>query len=387
MFRRRDQQASADEREVELLVGAWHRTCESVGLTNDVDTVTGITHVVPRIDHIRLGPPTVLSVRLTPGMMPEDFTAQARRIARSMGAQSLRAEPRGYTHVVVTLLDCDPLSDTFSLPHGPVTGPVLIGRDESGAEITSDPAELGHVAVQGATGSGKSGFLYSLLAQLAERARAGYPLAVGGVDPSGLLLRPFRGSLLGLSDPAEVERYLSAAVDDMDARTAAMPEDRDVLVPDEEHPLRFLILEEYPGLLRWLDAIDVKAGKRCRAYVARLLAEGRKAGIRVVLVAQRAEAGVIGSTERGQCSTRLSFRVDNTDAARLLHPDATPELAAAHAAERPGIALLSAPGRPVCRIRAPWIGGYSTFVHRCADERSSRLEGHGSAETDKGDHQ
>lgn len=357
-WRKRDPQEYADSLEVDRVVETWTRTCEAVGLTDDRDTVTGVTHVVPRIGHVTLGPPTVLSVRLCHGMLPEDISAQGRRIARSMGAHALRVEARGYSHALVTLLDSDPLAEPYSLPDGPMTGPVFLACDEQGADVLADPADLGHVAVQGATGSGKSAFLYALLSQLAVRD----DVEITGVDPSGILLRPFPGALLGLSDPAAVEAHVSGLVADMDRRIAQIPYDRDAL--DVADGLRFIVFEEYPGLLRYLDAADPKIGKRVRALVARLLAEGRKAGIRVILVAQRAEATVIGSTERGQCSTRVSFRVDNTDAVRLLHPDADPDTAAAHASAVPGVALLSSPGRPLSRVRAPWIGGYADYVRR-----------------------
>ncbi|MEQ3551168.1 FtsK/SpoIIIE domain-containing protein [Pseudonocardia nematodicida] len=316
-----------------------------------------MTHVVPRVEFVRLGPPTVLTVRLTPGMLPEDVTGQARRIARSMGAQSLRVEPRGYSHVLVTLLAEDPLATVLSLPVGPLSGPVALGSDEHGQDVTAEPGDLGHIAVQGATGSGKSVFLYSLLSQLAERDN----ITVDGIDPSGILLRPFSHSVLGLPDPAIVEDRISRYVTEMDQRISRIPHDRDSL--PESEGLRFLVFEEYPGLLRYLDAADSKIGKRVRSYVARLLAEGRKAGIRVVLVAQRSEASVVGSTERGQCSTRISLRVDNYDAVKLLHPDADQDTAAAHASALPGVALVSSPGKPLTRIRSPFLS-YSDYVSR-----------------------
>lgn len=369
--------------EVEEIATAWERACLGAGLVRTVETVTGNTIIPPKIVHVVLGPPTMLTVRLEPGQTTEDVCALAHRLAPHMGAYSLRAESRGSGDwCVVTLLPADPLAEVFPLPDGPTTGPVVLAVNEDGSEVLADPDALGHVAVQGATGSGKSGWLYALLAQLAERARCGYPLSVSGVDPSGLLLRPWAGNLgssvplggrgnpgyhasvLGLRDPAEVEHFLTAAVADMDERVAAMPADRDTLPSTADHPLRFVVLEEYPGLLRWLDATDTKQSKRCRALVARLLAEGRKAGIRVVLVAQRAEASVIGGTERGQCDTRITFRVDNRDAVALLHPDADAEIAARHASELPGVALLSAPGRPLSRVRSPWIGGFAEYVRR-----------------------
>ena len=359
-----EDQAAAEE--VERLTSAWERACLGAGLIRRIETVSGPTLIPPRVTFVNLGPPDRLTVRLEPGMVADDLRSLAPRLAPHLGAYGLRIEPRGRGEwCIVTLLYEDPLDGVLSLPEGPLSGPVLIGTDEQGQDVTADPADLGHIAVQGATGSGKSAFLYSLLSQLADRDG----ITVTGVDPSGILLRPFTegprsGPLLGLSDPEIIADYTHRLVEDMDQRVRRIPRDRDSL--PESEGLRFLVFEEFPGLLRYLDAADNKIGKRVRAYVARLLAEGRKAGIRVILVAQRAEASVIGSTERGQCSTRVSFRVDNIDAVRLLHPDADPDTAAAHASAVPGVALVSSPGRPLTRVRAPWVGGYGEYVRRVA---------------------
>ncbi|MEK6440124.1 hypothetical protein [Pseudonocardia sp. T1-2H] len=331
-----------------------------------MSTPSGPTDTAPHVVSVSLDP-TVLVVRLLPGQVVGDLRAVSHLLAPHMGAVALRIESRGVgEYAVVTLLDSDPLDVGFPLPVGPVTGVVVLARDEQGSEVCIDPEHLGHVAVQGATRSGKSAWLYSVLAQLSERQRAGYPLTIGGIDPSGILLRPFSAGnvVLGLSSPAAVESHLVALVADMDARIGRIPVTSDVLPINDDDPLRFVVLEEYPGLLRWLDALDPKTGKRVRALVARLMAEGHKAGIRVVMVAQRAEANVIGSTERGQASIRVSFRVDSHDAVKLLHPDADPGTAGIHAGALPGVALLSAPGVPLARVRAPWIGSYAEYVRR-----------------------
>jgi S-DNA-T family DNA segregation ATPase FtsK/SpoIIIE len=263
----------------------------------------------------------------------------------------------------VELLTTDPLTDPFGLPRvaRAFDAPILLVRDDQGEEINVPVHRLGHIAVQGQTGSGKSVFVYSILSQLASRLRAGFPLSIGGIDPSGILLRPFPRSILGLTDPGAVEGYLTEAVADMDRRIAAIPLNRDVLDITPDFPLRFVVLEEVPALYRWIDAVDTKAGKRVRALIARLLAEGRKACIRVVLIAQRAEAAILGGSERAQCSLRVSFRSDTVESVRLLHPDADPDQAAMHSTALPGVALLSMPGRGLTRGRAPWIS-YARYV-------------------------
>ncbi|BBG04590.1 MULTISPECIES: hypothetical protein [Pseudonocardia] len=349
---------------VEQLVTMWVRACEGASLVRVVDTVSGPTIIPPKIVDITLGPPTILVVELQPGMLPADVVDLAPRIAPHMDAWGLHVEPIGHRHVRVALLDSDPLTGTVPLLAG---AGLHLGRDESGADLRIAPADLPHAVCQGVTRSGKSVWTYSLLAQLAHRPDA----LIAGCDPTGLLWRPLAGSrhadrlASGLVDPGAHEKVLAAVVAEMDDRIRDLPADRDTIAVSLGRPLLFVILEEYPGLLRVLDAAKTRGddpGARVRALVSRLLAEGAKAGVRVVILAQRAEASVVGAFERAMCSLRISFRCDNRASVELLHPGAPPALADAHTAALPGIALVSRPGHPVARIRAPYIGGYPEFA-------------------------
>jgi hypothetical protein len=322
---------------------------------------------VPTVVGVDLGAPPdpiVLTVRLLAGQVPADLIAVGRRIAEGMACAAIRVRPFRPGYVLVALLLVDPLLEPLPLD---LRAPgILIGRDEGGEELRVDPVDLPHLIVQGQTRSGKSTWLYALLVQLVRDQR----VTVAGVDPSGITLRPFAGTrhaarqALGLGDLAAAEAVLAGLVAEMDARLAAMPEDRDVLVVDEARPLVVVVLDEYPALLRALDAAagpKDAPGKRVRSSVARLLAESHKVGFRVVIAAQRAEATIVGAAERAQCAGRLSFRVDSADSVKLLHNDAE-EYAAEHASTSPGIALCTWPGAGLRRLRGPWLGDYSTFA-------------------------
>jgi S-DNA-T family DNA segregation ATPase FtsK/SpoIIIE len=243
--------------------------------------------------------------------------------------------------------------------------PITLGMGEDGRAVTLELGSAAHLIVQGTTGGGKSIALYSLLGQLVDAP----DVRVTGCDPTGLLLRPWSGRwadipapALGTADPARYVLMLDQVVREMDRRIAAMPAGRDSVALSTDMPVLLVVLEEYPGLLRLVDGTDAKLGKQLRALVGRLLAEGRKAGVRVVIVSQRADASILGGFERGQASHRLSFRVDSGDAVRMLHPDALPDVIAAHAAAPAGVALLTAPGLPLTRLRAPW----RTYADYCA---------------------
>jgi S-DNA-T family DNA segregation ATPase FtsK/SpoIIIE len=363
MFWRRDPGPSTDRLYVDRVTESWYRTCEALGLTHDVDTVTGTTHVVPRVEHVTIGPPTRLTVRLVPGMLPADISKAGPRLARSMGAFAIRVEPRGFTHALVELMPCDPLADTIPLPGGPITGPILLGVDEQGRDVSV--ADMPHTIAAGQTGSGKSLFAYSLLSQVAERIRAGEPCRITGIDPSSVTLRPFPDAVLGLQDPARIERKLAGLVRELDDRLSAIPHDRDTLPVSHAHPWTLVVLEEWPAVLRALDVGDKKLANTVRSHVSRLLAEARKVRISVFILAQRPEANIIGGAERAQLGLRLSFRLDGPESVKLLHPEADPAVAAEHSTALPGVALLSTAGHPLQRIRAPFVP-YSEFARRTA---------------------
>lgn len=352
----------AEGYEVDEITEGWRRACEGAGVSHRIDTVSGPTIVTPTVVHVTLGPPVVLMVQLLPGQLGADLAAAGGRIAPALGGRRLQVTPRGHTHVRVEVIDHDPLAAIIPLVRSGAG--THIGRDESGAELADDWQAMPHAVVQGVTRSGKSGWLYAQLAQLAARPHT----IVAGSDPSGLLWRPWHAHrqpmwrVGGLADLGAHVALLEYLVADMDRRIGRIAPDRDTVELGAECPLIVVVLEEYPGLLRAADALDAKLGKRIRGMVSRLLAESHKAGFRLIVVTQRAEANIIGGFERAMCSFRLSFRVDAADSLRLLHPAAAVDRVDEHMAAAPGVALLTAPGRDLARMRAPWLGGYAEYA-------------------------
>lgn len=344
------------------LRGLWREVAIGTGVARTVDTVSGPTDVVPRLESIN-GDDWL--VRLLPGQLARDYAAVADRLAPALGAQRLRITPVGLDYVLLTLLDHDPLARVVA-PFGPVAflgEPLSLGVAEDGRVAELDVTDAAHVIVQGTTGSGKSVGLYSLLSQLT----AAPDVKVTGTDPTGLLLRPWKGRwpdlppVLGTADSQRYLTLLGVLVAEMDRRVAALPPGHDHVQLGPTCPCLLVVLEEHPGTLRLLDGIDQKLGKAYRALVSRLLAEGRKAGIRLVIVTQRADAVVVGGFERGQASHRISYRVDSREAVAMLHPDCSPHMIAEHATATPGVALLTAPGQPLVRLRSPLL----TYAEYC----------------------
>ena len=341
----------------------WRGAAEGSGLTRTVNVAAGETLIVPPLvaAHDPPGGTVVLLVALLPGQLPADVSAVADRLAPSLHAARLRVTALSdQRHVRLTLLDFDPLGELRH--HDPTDPPGQLGHGEDGEPIVVPWPARGHMLVQGQTGSGKSVWTYGQLADAASD-----PLVlVTGLDPSGLLWRPFTGTRHGAwqvggvgDELAPHLELLDRLVAEMDRRIAAMPPDRDAVAVTPDQPVLLVVLEEYAGLLRVADVTDPKLGKRLRALVARLLSEGRKAGFRVLIIVQRADAAVVDGLVRAQCALRVSFSVDSGEAVRMLHPAAV-DVADVLAAP-PGVALLTMPGAALTRFRAPLLD-YAGYV-------------------------
>ncbi|QOW64952.1 hypothetical protein IDM48_11530 (plasmid) [Rothia amarae] len=210
---------------------------------------------------------------------------------------------------------------------------VRMGRREDGQDLYIDMADAGHTIIQGQTRSGKSVFLYGLLSQLAYVDC----VKIWGIDPNHVLLGPFRGLtpqiVLG-TDPLAHLELLEEFVARMDSRIASLVTEGIEKISDftPESPVEVLVLEEYASIIRGAEIYDCtqkpadRVGNKIKALVARIFAEGAKAGMRVILVIQRADASLVDGSTRANAVNRLTMGVDNGDAVRMLHPGASPEL-------------------------------------------------------------
>lgn len=348
--------------------GRWADAVAGADLVRRTTTGGGMAcTVTPIVRSADPGPPVTLMVALVTGQVVGDFQAQAHRLAEGMGVCAVRMSAAGRGWMRVTLVSTDALARPVQLPARPAgtsSGvPVMVGADEEGHPVVVDFRERVHLIVQGRTGSGKSRLSYSLLEQLAADPDA----LIAGSDPSSVLLRPFRDSrhapwqTLG-SNPAEHVGLLERLVAEMDTRLSAIPDRCDTLPVTGEHPMVFVVLEEWLALLG-LAGSDRKLRDRAVLAVRRLATESGKVGMRLILLAQRAEANEMGGgLLRGQFAYRITLPVDNIDAVRLLHPTVALPVAEAHVAHgRAGVALYDAPGHGLGRLRTPQVGDYATY--------------------------
>jgi S-DNA-T family DNA segregation ATPase FtsK/SpoIIIE len=255
-----------------------------------------------------------------------------------------------------------------------------LGVTQDGQPVAFDLiVDAAHVAVQGQTRSGKSQLAYNLLGRLAALPH----VRVVGIDPSGLLLAPFAQAgepliALGQADAERSLNVLRAVKTETDERIERMAPTRidklDHFTTDT--PLWVLVLEEYPGILEAAQDEDTATGRKpgertepqIRRLMRQLVAQSAKAGVRVFLMAQRAEASILDGASRSNFGTRISLRVDNADSVRMLHPSADPALCQRVEMFAPGVALIDSPGHPRVIARGP-ITTYADYYQRVVTAR------------------
>lgn len=207
-------------------------------------------------------------------------------------------------------------------------------------------------------------------------------VVVCGIDPTGILLTPFTHGRGGswvvptAKDGPRAVAVLDAITDYMDARIqGVLAQGRDKIdVFHESTPVVLVVMEEYPGLLSQLRKDDAREGRavkdRCapkvEAAVGRIIKEGAKAGVIALILGQRMSANAIDTDDRSNIPTRLTLRVDNGDAVRMLHDGIDTGGTEEVRQFPPGRALYEAPGVPLQRVQADFTT-YDTYLARVAN--------------------
>lgn len=278
----------------------------------------------------------IATLKLTRYQTLDDLKAQAERLAGSVNSTRVEISP-GKTprEALLRFVYTEPLEGVRFAKSEATLAPV-VGRREDGSDFVLDFTSASHTVVQGQTRSGKSVLLYVALSQIVKHPH----VQLWGIDPNAVLLSPlsdFTGQpehFVTRNDPAEALELLEHLVSIMDERIADLKKmgiDK-IETFSQATPLIVLVLEEFPGLIRQAELEDksLKAGDRItpkiRGLVGRLVSESAKTGMRVVLVAQRADAEILDGSTRAQMGQRITLGVDNSDAVKMLHPQAEPDL-------------------------------------------------------------
>jgi DNA segregation ATPase FtsK/SpoIIIE, S-DNA-T family len=191
--------------------------------------------------------------------------------------------------------------------------PLALGKDVTGTPVVSDLASMPHLLVAGATGSGKSVGLNSMICSILYKAS---PADVRFllIDPKRLELSVYEGipHLLApvVTDAKEAAARLRWIVGKMDERykTLQLKQVRNIegynkVVPLEEKlPYWVVVVDELADLMM------VSAGE-VQTSLVRLAQIARAVGIHLIIATQRPSVDVVTGLIKANFPTRIAFQV------------------------------------------------------------------------------
>jgi S-DNA-T family DNA segregation ATPase FtsK/SpoIIIE len=214
-------------------------------------------------------------------------------------------------------------SDEFARVASPLA--VALGRDVSGDAVVLDLAALPHLLIAGATGSGKSVCINSIVCSL---LMSNDPVTVRlvMVDPKMVELPAYNGvpHLLGqvITDPTQVPAALAWLTLQMDDRYRIFADsgvrniagyNRKAAKSRHMEPLPYLILvvDELADLMM-STAFDIER------QICRLAQLSRATGVHLVLATQRPSVDVITGLIKANFSARIAFAVTTQIDSRVI---------------------------------------------------------------------
>ena len=300
----------------------WAAAMDTVGLTKERHG----TDYLPPLLAVRCNRwMDKITVRMLPGQRVQDYVDVADRLAQTFGASDCRVRTTRNPHrVQLWLLDPRPADR----PGRPVPAGGHASRTGCRSRVAEDGTPwllrlLGnHVLIVGATGAGKSGVLWCIIAALAGFIRSGV-VKVWAVDPKGGMELAFGRPLFdrfaygNTNAPGGYEaglaQLLEDAVDVMRRRADRLMGVTRLHTPTTAEPLIVVLVDEIAALTGWITDRTMK--KRIDSALSLLLTQGRAVGVVVVGAIQDPRKDVI--PQRDLFTIRIGLRVNEAEHVRL----------------------------------------------------------------------
>ncbi len=236
------------------------------------------------------------------------------------------------------LLGCMLSDDSFTKAK-PTSLTFAMGKDVANRKVYGDICKMTHLLVAGASGSGKSAFLASLIISLIVKYSP-EELRLILIDPKKtefVLYNSLPHLMINeiITDPSKAVQSLNWAIGEMNRRYGLFEKmslsgtyvvnldeyNSHVSKKEEKLPKIVIIVDELADLM-------LAAKKEMEDRIQNLTQKARAAGIHLVLATQRPSADVITGVIKGNLSTRIAFTVatdvdsrvilDQTGAQKLL---------------------------------------------------------------------
>jgi len=293
-----------------------------------------------KVTEVRPGPVvTMFEFEPAPGERINKIAGLADDIAMAMSALSVRIIAPIAGKSVVGFEIPNPIRDTVSLRE--IIGcddfaasksklTFALGKDISGAPVIADLVRMPHLLIAGATGSGKSVCINSIILSILYKASP-EDVKFLLIDPKMLELSLYRGichlMLPVITDPKEASVALRWVVEEMERRYRVMAElgvknisgynrkvadikpvsmksDEEDREPHRKMPLIVLIIDELADLM-------MTSTREVEESITRLAHMARAAGIHLIVATQRPSVNVLTGVIKANFPARISFQVSS----------------------------------------------------------------------------
>jgi S-DNA-T family DNA segregation ATPase FtsK/SpoIIIE len=272
------------------------------------------------VRQVRTGPVVqTMLVELGAGVRVRKVAALEDDIALRLGVDSVRVVPNvpGLPYLGVEVPRDDRQLVRWVPSNGSATLPLALGVDTLGVRVTVDLAKAPHLLVAGATGSGKSICVHTMICSL---IAAPVDVRFLLIDPKMLEFRAYEEHPMlahpVITDAMRATRALGSVVNEMERRYTELARVgcRDI----GEYNARggrmtyvVVVIDE------WADLHSMQ-GKGIELPVVRLAQKARAAGIHMVLATQRPSVKVLSGLIKGNFPARIALKVTNMTDSRVI---------------------------------------------------------------------